>query len=249
VPTRSSPRPPPAPEWKQHLKTNSQTFALVKDVAIYNMESGAKVGTVSAGTLSVQYETTAGGKDYWVTTYGAAHANGILKSEVAGALDQRPEWQRNLKPNVKTFHLYSPVPIRDLTNPVNVRGQVAGGTELGVAFETHTAGGDYWVTTYGSTHGTGLSMSEVQAAAAPPPPPPEPMKVYSFQTDLHNDQHPSDGVMVLAEAKEEAMAWTVSHWEETHQVVRVYVYDGDVINGKLIFDAVFDGSDLETHEH
>lgn len=110
-----------------------------------------------------------------------ARANAILNPSPpppAPPPDTRAEWQKNLValPASKTFNMFSDCQVLDLVNG-SLRGIVSAGTILTVAFETKVGGIEYWVTTFGSTHGDGLRKEDVAAASTPPAPIPTPTPV------------------------------------------------------------------------
>src|SRR5260370_42280012 len=81
--------PPPVDtrrEWQKNLVAVTPTvFTLYSPVPIINMATGAVVGSVPAGPLTVDHQTTAAGVAYWVTTYGATHGNGLRMADVVAA--------------------------------------------------------------------------------------------------------------------------------------------------------------------
>jgi hypothetical protein len=80
------PPPAPVPDWKKNLRPNPQSFTLYRPVVIHALADSSNLGvSVPAGPLDVASETTAFGHDWWVTSYGAQHGHGLLKSEVAAA--------------------------------------------------------------------------------------------------------------------------------------------------------------------
>lgn len=80
------------PEWLKNLKPNPQIFTLQKTVPIYKIETGAQIGTVAVGTLSVSFETISNGTAYWVTQFGSdpSRGNGVKKAEVDAAVISAP---------------------------------------------------------------------------------------------------------------------------------------------------------------
>lgn len=81
------PPPPPVdtrPEWLRNLKASAQSFQLYAPVPIYHMADGVKIGEVPVGPLGVAYETTAAGREFWVTVYGSdpKRGDGLAKTDV-----------------------------------------------------------------------------------------------------------------------------------------------------------------------
>lgn len=90
TPTPSS--EPPAVEWRANLHQNPQAFQLNRQVALIDMTSGRQAGVVGPGYITVAYETSVGGLEYWMTEYSVSHGlpNGLLKDEVSAAVNAPP---------------------------------------------------------------------------------------------------------------------------------------------------------------
>jgi peptidoglycan/xylan/chitin deacetylase (PgdA/CDA1 family) len=87
------PSPPPAPsappvEWRANLRASHQAFTLRQPVRLVDMETGRVIAQVGPDTITVDYETSAGGRAYWMTRYSVDRGlpNGLPKSEVAAAV-------------------------------------------------------------------------------------------------------------------------------------------------------------------
>src|SRR4051794_5403128 len=79
----------PNAEWQAKLEASPQTFQLNRDVALIEMPSGREVGRVGPGVITVAYETSVGGIEFWMTDYSVSHSlpNGLLKLEVTAAVN------------------------------------------------------------------------------------------------------------------------------------------------------------------
>jgi len=75
-------------EWQANLRSNPQTFLISRSVALLDLDTGQAVATVPAGLPSVAYETSVGGREFWMTEYSVSQeiARGLLKDEVAAAV-------------------------------------------------------------------------------------------------------------------------------------------------------------------
>ncbi|HSR24938.1 MAG TPA: polysaccharide deacetylase family protein, partial [Candidatus Eisenbacteria bacterium] len=78
----------PRAEWQRNLRASYHVFELHRAVALVNMETAKAVAQVGPDTITVDYETSVGGRDYWMTQYSVTRGlpNGMSKSEVAAAV-------------------------------------------------------------------------------------------------------------------------------------------------------------------
>lgn len=133
------------------------------------MPSGVKI----AGPSGVQASVETAAKVWQQANRGVAISvlkDGVQIEQLPAVApdpppDTRPEWQKNLKPNAKSFNLAKPVAIIQMSTGVALNTVPVG--PLAVAFETTVAGVEFWVTQYGSTAGNGLKKADVAAAIAP----------------------------------------------------------------------------------
>lgn len=87
------PPPPPVdtrPEWQRNLKPAVGHFTLSKAVPIIQMATGVALAEVEPGPVDVAFQTSTGGVDFWVTTFGSTAGNGLRKSDVSSALAPTP---------------------------------------------------------------------------------------------------------------------------------------------------------------
>jgi peptidoglycan/xylan/chitin deacetylase (PgdA/CDA1 family) len=85
-PQATSPASPA--EWRRNLRASHQVFALHRPVALLDMGTGQVVAQVGPDTITVDYETSVGGRAYWMTRYSVDRglSNGLPKSDVAVAV-------------------------------------------------------------------------------------------------------------------------------------------------------------------
>lgn len=89
-------------EWVANLKPHHQVFVLHRTVALVNMLTGRVVAQVGPDTISVDYETSAGGRAYWMTAYsvGRGLPNGMAQDDVAAAVAATPTTGQVLPPSL-----------------------------------------------------------------------------------------------------------------------------------------------------
>ncbi|HXM58676.1 MAG TPA: polysaccharide deacetylase family protein [Candidatus Dormibacteraeota bacterium] len=137
-----APSPPPSPsqaEWRRNLQANHQAFALRRAVALVDMGTGTVVAQIGPDTITVDYETSVGGRDYWMTAYSVSRGlpNGIAKSEVAAAVAAPPPPSSTLPPPSLAGAEWTRLPT---TRPVVALTFDSGGDAAGVAAILGTLG-------------------------------------------------------------------------------------------------------------
>lgn len=130
--------PPQQAEWQRNLRANHQAFDLHTAVALVDMETGRVVAQIGPDRITVDYETTVGGRAYWMTQYSVSRGlpNGMSKSDVAAAVAAPPPTGPTLPPSLSGAE-WTRLPT---TRPVVALTFDSGGNAAGVAAILATLG-------------------------------------------------------------------------------------------------------------
>ena len=80
------------PEWRRNLRAAPRTFVLERPVQLVDMVTGAPRESIPAGQLAIAWQTSSGGRDFWMTDYSVSHGvpSGIAQADLAVAVQPRP---------------------------------------------------------------------------------------------------------------------------------------------------------------